>query len=198
MNIISGQFDPHIHNIDLQRWYRCHIVTSGMGSILASTQSKNSHVRANKALFTSCIPHVAPPTLESSLKLVIIFVLQKTFIDWKRICIDITDGGSVVSWYPMAENIYDSTITDRRELQNLVTEKKSTVVVAAAVNSCEAARGGNCFPTALCSPIISSGVESFYLFILLFSREIRTHLKRCRRYKFSHANAYFFSCRWYE
>lgn len=54
--------------------------------------------------FTSCIPHVAPPTLESSLKLVIIFVLQKTFIDWKRFSIDITDGGSVVCWYPMAEN----------------------------------------------------------------------------------------------
>lgn len=69
MNIISGQFDPDIHNIDLQRWYRCHIDTSGMGSILASTQSKNSHVRANRALFTSCVPHVAPPTLELSLQL---------------------------------------------------------------------------------------------------------------------------------
>lgn len=67
MNIISGQFDPDIHNMDLQRWYRCHIDTSGMGSILASTQSKNSHVRANQALFTSCVPHVAPPTLELSL-----------------------------------------------------------------------------------------------------------------------------------
>lgn len=39
-------------------------------------------------------------------------------------------------------SIYDSAITDRRELQNLVTEEKK-VVVAAAVNSCEAARGGN-------------------------------------------------------
>lgn len=95
-------------------------------------------------------------------------------------------------------NIYDSTITDRRELQNLVTEKKK-VVVAAAVNSCEAAQGGNKVSQRLfVAPSSPAELKAFiYLFSLLFSREIRTHLKRCRRYKFSHAYAYF-ACRWYE
>lgn len=57
---ISGQLDPDIHN-----------GSSTLGSVAPreqwdgiNTSSQNSQVQANKALFTSCIPHVAPPTLD--------------------------------------------------------------------------------------------------------------------------------------
>lgn len=90
MNRLSGQFDPDIENIDPRRRYRCHINTSGLRLILASAQSKNSHIQANKTPFTSCLAHFAPPTLQLSLKSPIAFGVEKTYMDSKKALISLT------------------------------------------------------------------------------------------------------------